>query len=206
MQIVSLEVGDLGTNCYIVADEKTGKAGVIDPGGNAAGILAIIREKQLDVAAIINTHAHADHMLANGAIQAATQAPICMHETDAEFLQDKHANLSAFVGREVTFAMPQRLLYDGDVIKIGGLQFTVLHTPGHTPGGISLYCDDVVFVGDTLFAESIGRTDFPGGSYKQLIHSIKTKLMVLPDETRVLPGHGPETTIGWERRRNPFLQ
>lgn len=205
MHIINLEVGNLGTNCYIVYDQQK-QAGVIDPGGSAPQILRIIAEQQLKVVCIINTHGHADHILANKAIQDATGAPIFIHADDAAMLTDKHKNLSLFVGAGITFPPPARLLQDGDTIQIGDISLRVLHTPGHTPGGISLYGNGVVFVGDALFYESIGRTDFPGGSYRQLIGAIQKRLLTLPDETRVLPGHGPETTIGHERRNNPFLQ
>lgn len=205
MQVIKLEVGNLGTNCYIVYNQQ-GQAGVIDPGGSARDILRVLQEHKLQVVCIINTHGHADHILANGAIQQATGAPVFIHADDAAMLTDKHKNLSLFIGEGISFSPPARLLKDGDMIDIGDIRLEVIHTPGHTPGGISLKTDNVVFVGDTLFYESIGRTDFPGGSYRCLIASIQQRLLVLPDETRVLPGHGPETTIGHERRYNPFLQ
>ena len=158
------------------------------------------------VEAIINTHGHADHVLANVKVQEATGAPIWIHSADADMLGSGSRNLSAFLGGATSCGKADRLLTDGEVLPIGDFSLTVLHTPGHTPGGISLLFDKTVFVGDTLFAESIGRTDFPGGSYSQLINSIKTKLMTLDDEVKAYPGHGPATTIGWERRQNPFIQ
>lgn len=205
MQVIKLEVGNLGTNCYIVYDQQQ-RAGVIDPGGSAPQILRTIEEHQFQVECIINTHGHADHILANKAVQQATGAPIFIHAADAAMLTDKHKNLSLFIGESICVPPPARLLQDGDTVQIGDITLKVLHTPGHTPGGISLYADGVVFVGDAMFYESIGRTDFPGGSYRQLISAIQKRLLTLPDETRVLPGHGPETTIGHERRYNPFLQ
>lgn len=206
MKIIQLEVGSLGTNCYIAYCENTKKAVIIDPGGDAAKILAAVSREGLLVEAIINTHGHADHVLANVKVQEATGAPIWIHSAEADMLGSGSRNLSAFLGGATSCGKADRLLTDGEVLPIGDFSLTVLHTPGHTPGGISLLFDKTVFVGDTLFAESIGRTDFPGGSYSQLINSIKTKLMTLDDEVKAYPGHGPATTIGWERRQNPFIQ
>ena len=206
MKIIQMEVGSLGTNCYIAYCENTKKAVIIDPGGDAAKILAAVAREGLLVEAIINTHGHADHVLANVKVQDATGAPLWIHSADADMLGSGSRNLSAFLGGATSCGKADRLLSDGEILPVGDFSLTVLHTPGHTPGGISLLTDKTVFVGDTLFAESIGRTDFPGGSYSQLINSIKTKLMTLDDEVKAYPGHGPATTIGWERRQNPFIQ
>ncbi len=207
MKIVTIEVGNLGTNCYIVFDEATKDAAVIDPGGSVGDITAVIRDEKLAVKYIINTHGHADHVLGNMRVKEATGAPILIHEADAGMLMSGQRNLSAFIGGSVSCGPADTLLKEGDVIKIAvGLELTVIHTSGHTPGGICLLTDSVLFSGDTLFAESIGRTDFPGGSYSQLIRNIKEKLLVLDDAVKVLPGHGPETSIGWERKMNPFIQ
>ena len=201
-----MEVGSLGTNCYIAYCENTKKAVVIDPGGDASRIMAAINREGLTVEAIINTHGHADHVMANIKVKEATGAPLWIHSADADMLGSGSRNLSAYLGGSVSCGTPDRLLAEGDVLSVGDFTLKVLHTPGHTPGGISLLADKEVFVGDTLFAESIGRTDFPGGSYSQLIQSIKTKLMTLDDDVKAYPGHGPATTIGWERRQNPFIQ
>ena len=206
MKVLQLEVGSLGTNCYIAYCENTKKAVIIDPGGDAVRILALVNREGLAVEAIINTHGHADHVLANVKVQEGTGAPIWIHSADANMLGSGSRNLSAYMGASTSCGAADRLLTDGEVLTIGDFTLKVLHTPGHTPGGISLLGDKVVFVGDALFAESIGRTDFPGGSYSQLIQSIKTKLMVLDDDVKAFPGHGPATTIGWERRQNPFIQ
>ncbi len=206
MKIIQLEVGSLGTNCYIVWCEATKKAVVIDPGGDPARILSEIQREGLSVEAIINTHGHADHVMANTKIMEATHAPLWIHSADADMLGSGSRNLSAFLGGATSCGTADRLLKDGEVLPVGEFSLTVLHTPGHTPGGISLLADNAVVVGDTLFAESIGRTHFPGGSYAQLINSIKTKLMTLDDDVKAYPGHGPATTIGWERRQNPFIQ
>ena len=206
MKVLQLEVGSLGTNCYIAYCENTKKAVIIDPGGDAARILALVNREGLTVEAIINTHGHADHVLANVKVQEGTGAPIWIHSADANMLGSGSRNLSAYMGASTSCGAADRLLTDGEVLTIGDFTLKVLHTPGHTPGGISLLGDKTVFVGDALFAESIGRTDFPGGSYRQLIQSSTTKLMVLDDDVKAFPGHGPATTIGWERRQNPFIQ
>ena len=206
MEIIQMEVGSLGTNCYIAFSKNTKKAVIIDPGGDAGRIMAAINREGLTVEAIINTHGHADHVMANIKVQEATGAPLWIHSADADMLGNGSRNLSAYLGASTSCGKPDRLLADGDVLTVGDFTLKVLHTPGHTPGGISLLADKAVFVGDTLFAESIGRTDFPGGSYSQLIQSIKTKLMTLEDDVKAYPGHGPATMIGWERRQNPFIQ
>ena len=206
MKHIKMEVGNLGTNCYILFCEKTLKAAVIDPGGNAEEIMAFIHREKLQVDYIINTHGHADHILANTKVKEATGALLLIHQEDADMLTSAERNLSIFIGGAMTCGPADRLLKDGEMIQVGHIALQVIHTPGHTPGGISLIAGDTLFCGDTLFADSIGRTDFPGGSYRQLIQSIQEKLMVLGDEVKVLPGHGPDTTIGWERQHNSFIQ
>lgn len=207
MKIIAMEVGSIGTNCYIAYSETTREAAVIDPGGSAESILAAIGNEKLKVKYIINTHGHADHVLANLRVKQSTGAPILIHEADAAMLTSAALNLSMYIGGAATCGPADKLLHEGDVIKVADdLELTVIHTAGHTPGGICLKTAGVLFSGDTLFAESIGRTDFPGGSYTQLINGIKDKLLPLDDAMRVLPGHGPETTIGWERKMNPFIQ
>lgn len=206
MKTIQMQVGNLGTNCYIVYCTDTLNAAVIDPGGNAEEIIQLINRENLKVTCIINTHGHADHIAANDKVQKATGAPILIHEDDAQMLTSAKSNLSMYIGGCIQFKPADRLLRDQDIISVGKLEFKVFHTPGHTPGGICLLTNGMLFSGDTLFNESIGRTDFPGGSHRSLINSIKTKLMLLEDETKVLPGHGPETSIGWERKMNPFIQ
>lgn len=192
MIIKRFTVGWLSTNCYVVGCEETKEAGVIDPGvesdREAEEILDFIKEKGLHIKYIINTHGHSDHTAGNTIMKEATGASILIHENDASRV---HAD---------------RKLRDGDVIQIGCLKLLVLHTPGHTKGGISLLGGNVVFTGDTLFSGAIGRTDFPGGSYKELIQSIRSKLMPLPDAVEVYPGHESPTTVGKEKKNNPFLQ
>jgi len=205
MMLVRLVVGPLQVNCFIVFDEKTKDAVVIDPGDNADDILRVIKEKGLKVKYIVNTHAHFDHVGANRAIKDATGAELLLHEADAPVLAAVERQSRSFGMKPVTSPPPDRLLKHGDVINAGEVSLKVLHTPGHTPGGISLLEQGMVFTGDSLFAGSIGRTDFPGGDLKTLLRAIKENLMVLPDDTKVFSGHGPASTIGDERRENPFL-
>jgi glyoxylase-like metal-dependent hydrolase (beta-lactamase superfamily II) len=185
-------VGWLSTNCYVVSCEKTKEAAVIDPGMESEGetnpVLDYIKQNGFKVKYIINTHGHPDHVVGNDDIKEATGAPILIHENTTERVD---AN---------------KKLRDGDILQVGNFKLVVLHTPGHTTDGISLLTDNAVFTGDTLFAGSVGRTDFLGGSYEQLMNSIKTKLMCLPDNFKVYCGHGPSTTIGDEKRYNPFLK
>lgn len=205
MIIKRLPVGPIGTNCYVVGCPETKKAVVIDPGDEAEKIMRTLESDGLEVEAIINTHGHWDHVGANRELKDLTDAPILIHQDDAGFLSDGKLNLAAFMGDKGLSPAADRILQEGDEISVGNLSFRVLHTPGHTPGGISLVGDGVVFVGDTLFAGSIGRTDFPGGDFKTLIRSIKEKLLVMDDNMIAYSGHGPETTIGREKRGNPFL-
>ncbi|BBB92877.1 MAG TPA: MBL fold metallo-hydrolase [Methylomusa anaerophila] len=206
MKIFKMEVGQIGTNCYILCCEDTLEAAVIDPGGDAEEIIAVINREKLNVKYIINTHGHADHIAANSRIKSVTGAAVLIHADDADMLTSAQLNLSLYIGAGITCEPADKLLNDGDNIGIGHSKIKVIHTPGHTPGGICLLVEDTLFAGDTLFAESVGRTDFPGGSHSQLIQNIKNKLLTLPDEIKVLPGHGPATTIGRERKMNPFIQ
>ncbi len=206
MILETLVVGPLGVNCYIIADENTREAIVVDPGGNAADIRNAIQRHRLHVTAIVNTHAHFDHVLALNEIRAETQAPFMIHADEAPILDTAQAS-GAMWGMHVTQPAPaDHLLKDEDEVKAGGIVLKVLHTPGHTPGGICLLYEKAVFVGDTLFQGSIGRSDFPGGDYATLMRSIRDKLLPLPDDTMVYPGHGASTTIGQEKQLNPFVR
>ncbi len=189
LTIQTLLVGVLGTNCYLVSDPESREMLVIDPGAEAERILAAIRAGGVKVAAIVNTHGHWDHIGANGEVKEATGAPLLIHEADAG----------------ITSPPADRLLHGEEELPLGRFKLRVIHTPGHSPGSICLYLPGVLFSGDTLFAESVGRTDLPGGSLSQLVSSIREKLFVLPDETVVHPGHGPSTTVGEERSLNPYV-
>jgi len=210
MLIIPLTVGSLFTNCYLVACERELEALVIDPGFSEAEEERIFREiikHGLRVKYIVNTHGHVDHISGNLKVKRKTKAYLAVHYEDAEMLTNPTKNLSRMLGLTVVSPPPDIMLKDGDKIKVGSLELEVIHTPGHTPGSISLYCrkEKVVFTGDTLFAGSVGRTDLPGSSYEKLMSSIREKLLALPDETVVYPGHGEKTTIGKERMENPFI-
>ncbi len=193
------------SNCYIVGCEETSEAAVIDPGAEPETILSELEKNNLKLKYIINTHGHVDHIGANAEVKNSTGVPILIHEKDAGLLEDPQANLSMFVGGKLTLPPAEQLLEEGDEIDIGTIKLKVIHTPGHTRGGISLKTDQEVFTGDSLFAGSIGRSDLPGGNHKQLIKSIKEKLLPLGDEMIVYPGHGPASSIGKEKKMNPFL-
>ena len=203
-----LEVRPFMSNCYIVGSEKGRDGMIIDPGSEAEAILGTVEQLGLSISLIVATHSHMDHIGAVARVKEATGAEFAMHEADTGgLMQSLGRRLGPLLGGSFRPPpQPDRLLQDGDVIRLGDLNFTVLHTPGHSPGGICLYGHGVVFCGDTLFNFSIGRSDFPGCSYEQLLEGISTKLMTLPDETKVFPGHGPATTIGVEREWNPYLR
>lgn len=203
MFLKKLVVGALGTNCYLIGCKKTKKAAVIDPGGEKEVdlILNLLQENNFDLQYIINTHGHIDHIAGNRRLKSNTTASLLIHKLDADMLGDTNKNFSVFTGKEVCSPPADIFLEEGDEIILGSLKFTVFHTPGHTPGGISLILDNVIFTGDTLFAGGVGRTDLPGGSYQDLQKSIKEKLLILGDNMIIYPGHGPDSTIGKERRK-----
>ena len=186
-----LTAGPLMVNCYILGDEGTGRAVVVDPGGNVSDIKDVLQRHSLQLDAIINTHGHWDHTGGNAGLQKACGGRILIHP------KEPYKNFK-----------PDAFLNDGDLVSLGSLKLKVLYTPGHSPGGISLHLAQagIVFVGDLLFAGSVGRTDLAGGSFEVLLKSIKDKIFPLGDDTQVLPGHGPMTTIGREKRSNPFLK
>lgn len=204
--VKQMEVGELGTNCYVLVCSVTKEAAIIDPGGAVERIFALIQDNGWKVTAIINTHSHFDHIAGNKRMQALTGAPIMIHESEAPALGNGDLNFGKQFGFNSDGGKAERLLTDGDIISIGKLKLKVIHTPGHSPGGISLAVDDLVFSGDCLFYRSIGRTDFTGGDYDTIITSIRDKLFLLPDNTVVYPGHGPETTVGEEKRCNPYVR
>lgn len=206
MKIFVLEVGAFATNCYLAINERDNRAVIIDPGADARQILAAVEKEQLAVEAVLLTHGHSDHIGALAEVAGKLRSPVFIGEPDAKMLTDANINLSRFMGEDIVCKSADRLLRDGDSVDAAGFAFTVLATPGHTPGGCCFKYETVVFCGDTIFLESIGRTDLPGGSYPQLIKSIRDKILSLPDNVKLLPGHGPSTDVGWERKMNPFLQ
>jgi hydroxyacylglutathione hydrolase len=205
MIIQSLVVGPIQANCFILGCEKTRQAVVIDPGDEVKRILASLQKHSLQLKYILNTHAHFDHVGGNKALKDKTGAPILIHKAEAPLLSHLSASAAVWGMHIDNSPSADQLLEDGDKISFGQITLEVIHTPGHSPGGISLYTPKDLFVGDTLFAGSIGRTDFPGGDYDLLISGVRDRLFVLGDDVQVYPGHGPATTIGYERKYNPFF-
>jgi hydroxyacylglutathione hydrolase len=208
--VVTFPVGLLQCNCTVLGDPATGEAIVVDPGDEVAKVLAVLEEHGLKCRAILNTHTHIDHVGANQALKQATGARLMLHEADLPLYDNLRAQ-SEWMGG--TILPPPRAevdehIHQGDRVVAGGLAAAVFHTPGHTPGSLCFHLEGaqgLLLSGDTLFAGSIGRTDLWGGDYDQEIESIRGRLLALADGTRVIPGHGAETTIGRERRQNPFL-
>lgn len=207
LHVLQIPVGPFQANAWLAWDRAPGDALLVDAGAEADRLLAALSERELTLTAILQTHAHADHIQALPDVVAATGAPVHLHPDAGPMLLDAGENLSAWVGYPITAPVPWRPVTDGDRLEILGREVRVLHTPGHAAGSVCYWfpADGVVFTGDALFEGSIGRTDLPGGSHATLIAGIRDKLLTLPDETRVLSGHMGPTTIGRERRDNPFL-
>ncbi|MBM3324726.1 MAG: MBL fold metallo-hydrolase [Calditrichaeota bacterium] len=206
LKIQSWTVGFVETNTYLIWCSETREAALVDPGGDTEHILNFAKKNGLAIRYIINTHGHADHIAENSLAKERTGAPLLIHEADRPMLMNPELNFSLAFGLPVVSPDADGLLREGDSIALGKLALSILHTPGHSPGSISLVYDKVVIVGDTLFCRSVGRTDLPGGSVRQLEASIRKKLYKLPADTIVYTGHGPTTTIGEERRENPFVR
>lgn len=206
-------LGPFETNCYILTVENAAadepSCWIIDASFEPQDLIDRVNARGLRPAALILTHAHVDHIAGVAAVRSAFPGlPIWIHEAEREWLSNPMLNLSAMMGMSITSPGPDRLLVDGETLTLGGLKWTVLHTPGHSPGGITLYNEPTrtAIVGDALFAGSIGRTDFPGSDHETLANAIRTKLYTLPDDTTIYPGHGPTSTIGREKRTNPFVR
>lgn len=207
LSVSSLTVGSLAVNCWFLVNEDTKEALVFDPGDEAERIQAYAANKGWAIKDILLTHGHSDHMGGAEALRKLTGAPVYALQEEEAMLLDAKTNLSMFINHRAITVNADEFLKDGQELQLSGIKLRVLHTPGHTPGGCSFYCEeaDCVFSGDTLFQASVGRSDFPGGSMSELVRSVKEKLFQLPDGTKVYPGHGEETLIGYEKVHNPFV-
>ncbi len=206
MKVETVVVGALETNCYLVYDEESRQAAVVDPGAEPKKIISVIEQLDLHPVMIINTHGHVDHIGANKNIKDTYSIPLLIHSDDRNMLT--HALQSGFalmLGAKKS-PPPDKFLREGDVLDIGASELKVRHTPGHSPGGIILEGDQFILSGDTLFNQGVGRTDLPGGDWEQLMVSIKTKIFTLGEDLKVYPGHGPPTTVGEEKNENPYIQ
>lgn len=206
MKVITIPAGIYAANCYLVYSEDEKKALVIDPGGDGELIMKKAEDLDLSIEYIILTHGHADHIGGVGELKTLSHAPVGIHKADEAMLKNGDVNLSSQMAMGRVELAPDLILEDGDELKFGSLLAKIIHTPGHTPGGISIKIEDSIFTGDTLFAGSIGRTDFPGGSYEEIIASIKEKIIIYPETTIIYPGHGPASNIKIEKDTNPFLR
>jgi hydroxyacylglutathione hydrolase len=206
--IDKMTVGAIDTNCYFLLCQDTKKLAIVDPGADGERIAAKIKASGWQPTMILNTHGHWDHIGANKYLQDQFSIPIFIHEADLDYLSDAALSMAVWMDSDGDGGLCQKPLADGDEIKLGNIDIQVIHTPGHTPGGVSFYLprQRALFCGDTLFDHSVGRTDLPGGDMDLILESISNKLYVLPDDVIAYPGHGPRTTIGNEKKGNPFVK
>ncbi len=206
MELRSFISGPLGVNCYVAYDEDTKKGFMVDPGGYKEEIERYILDSGMDLQYIILTHGHGDHIGGVSTfLEKFTHCKLVASDGESEMLKNSYENFSVETYGKPIALTPDVLVKDGDVLQVGNLSLKIITTPGHTTGGMCIYVENCLFSGDTLFAQSIGRTDFPGGSFDQIMDSIKNKLFLLPDETKVFPGHMGTTSIGFEKKNNPFI-
>lgn len=203
----TIVVGELGVNCYLLADSDTKEGVVIDPGAEPERILAAVKKNGIKVTGVLNTHGHFDHIGGNRRVAEASSAPLLINKEDESFLSRAATSAQMYGLKADNSPTPSAYLAEGDSVRFGNHEIKVIHIPGHSPGGCCFYLakDGILISGDSLFAESIGRTDLPGGSQTQLVGAIRSKLLTLPEKTKVFPGHGPSTTIGHEKKHNPYL-
>ncbi len=206
MKVYKFTIGTFAVNNYLIQSETSHKAILIDAGESPQPILNKIQSLGLELVYLINTHGHGDHIAGNATIIRETGAELLIHPLDEPYLRDPTLNLSAFLGARLESPPADGFLEEGDEVTVDDIRLQVLHTPGHTPGHITLVGENLAFVGDVIFYEGIGRTDFPRSDHNQLLQTIRTKIYTLPDEMNLLPGHGPETTVAHEKRHNPFVR
>ena len=208
MILRGLVVGPIGANCFVIGDGETGEGAIIDPGGDPEEIVQAVRETGLEIRFIIGTHGHFDHTAAVKRLKEELDADFLLHRNDLFFVRRSKQSAQNWGIVIDQVPDPDGYIEDGDVLALGALELSIIHTPGHSPGGISIYIqsENVLFSGDTLFSGSVGRTDFEGGSMEVLVRSIREKLLTLPDRTVVYTGHGPQTTIGHEKVHNFFVR
>jgi hydroxyacylglutathione hydrolase len=206
LRVEGHSLGPLENNTYLVWDEASYEAVIVDPTLGSEVLAGRMRELGLTLMAVVNTHGHFDHLAGNAFFASAFRCPIMIHREELPILREMPFHATLFGFTVPPSPEPEVLLGGGDVVKVGAGELKVLHTPGHSPGGICLLSDGFVITGDTLFAQSIGRTDLPGGDYEALVASVRKELFTLPDSTEVLPGHGPSTLIGYEKKHNPFVR